>query len=49
MVAFGAFELVKSMQEQLGAIDSVYGTYLMYWVLSLSDGNSKWHHDIGEW
>jgi hypothetical protein len=37
MVAFGAFELVKSMQKQLGEINSLYGTYLMYWVLSLSD------------
>ena len=37
MVAFGNFGLVKSMQRQLAAFDSVYGTYCMYWVLSLSD------------
>ena len=37
MAAFGAFELVRSMQAQLGAYDSVYGTYCMYWVLSLAD------------
>ena len=37
MVAFGNFGLVKSMQRQLSAFDSVYGTYCMYWVLSLWD------------
>ena len=37
MAAFGNFALVKSMQEQLGQFDSTYGTYLMYWVISLAD------------
>ena len=37
MAAFGNFELVKSMQRQLSEFDSVYGTYCMYWVLSLAD------------
>lgn len=37
LAVFGNFELVKSMQQQLAEFDSVYGTYLMYWVLSLAD------------
>ena len=37
MVAFGNFDLVRSMQRQLSEFDSSYGTYCMYWVLSLSD------------
>jgi len=37
MVAFGNFELVQSMQRQLSEFDSSYGTYCMYWVLSLAD------------
>jgi hypothetical protein len=37
MAAFGNFPLVKSMQRQLAPCDSVYGTYCMYWVLSLAD------------
>jgi hypothetical protein len=37
MAAFGNFELVKAMQQQLGQFDSSYGTYCMYWVLSLAD------------
>jgi hypothetical protein len=37
MAAFGNFGLVRSMQQQLGQFDAVYGTYCMYWVLSLAD------------
>ena len=37
MAAFGNFALVKSMQRQLSEFDSAYGTYCMYWVLSLAD------------
>lgn len=37
MAAFGNFAFVKSMQEQLGEFDSSYGTYCMYWILSLED------------
>ena len=37
MAAFGNFALVKSMQRQLSEFDSSYGTYCMYWVLSLAD------------
>ena len=37
MAAFGNFALVKSMQRQLSAYDAAYGTYCMYWILSLAD------------